>query len=398
MGPMYKELPEQGRAVPIDGLDRKRRARKKPATHVSLTTRLHRWVGLTLGLILVMCGLTGSYLAFYMEIEKATIAPLQLSEGKQPKSLEAVYQALAKVGSPDEGRWSIELPPDGGVITSRYSARGSGNRMVSLDPITLEVVRDVRWGETLSTWIYELHYRLLMGRDGAPVMGTIGVGVLIMLIAGIVLWWRSGKTARSRLTFARTGPAERKIFDLHRLLGVGSAMLLIVSVGTAALMSFPNFVRPVLTSFSPSERTPNPESGPPDGRQRLPVDQAIFLARQALPGIDIRWVQVPGKETAPYAVRFWEQGEPGRRFPRSYIWLDQYDGRILAVQHGSQGTATDRILALFYPLHSGEAFGLFGRIIVAVLGFVPAILFITGLLRWRSKAKRLRAYKNRNAA
>lgn len=376
----------------------RRRAVTASARRSSLATRLHRWIGLTLGVVLVISGLTGSYLAFYMEIEKATIAPLRISEGREPTSMEAVYQALARVGAPEKGRWNIELPRDGGVITSRYSERGSPQRMVSLDPVTLDVVRDVRWGETLSTWLYELHYRLLMGRSGAPVMGTIGLGVLLMLAAGIVLWWRSGRTVRSRITYVRNGPAERKIFDIHRLLGVGSAALLLVTVTTATAMSLPNLVRPVLTAFSPSVPTPDPQSGPADGRTRLPLDHALAIARRELPGADIRWVQVPNKETAPYAVRFWQPGEPSRRFPKSYIWLDQYDGRVLAVEHGPQDTATDRILTWLYPLHSGEAFGLAGRVVVGLLGFVPAILFVTGLLRWRSKVRRLAAHERATSA
>jgi len=328
-----------------------------------------------------------------MEIEKATIAPLQMSLGKQPPSMEAVYRSLAEVGSPETGRWTIELPRDGGVITGRYAERGKAMRMVSVDPVSLEVVRDVAWGDTLSTWLYELHYALLMGRSGALVMGAIGTGLLVSFVAGAILWWRSGRTARSRLTFVRKGPTERKIFDLHRLLGLGSVVLLFATVATATAMNLPNVVRPVLTAFSPTTELPDPQSGPADGRARLSVDQAIALARRHLPGVDVRWVQMPDAETAPYTVRFWQTGEPSKRFPKSYIWLDQYDGRVLGVSHGPRGTATDRILAWFYPLHSGEAFGLVGRVIVGLPGLVPAILFITGLLRWRSKARRLAAHK-----
>lgn len=359
---------------------------------------MHRWLGLTLGLVLVLSGLTGSYLAFYVEIERATIAPLQLSPGRQPRSMEAVYQALAQLGPPENGRWSIELPRDGGVVTARYAARGQAIRMVSVDPVSLAIVRDVEWGATLSTWIYELHYRLLMGRPGAPVMGAIGLGVLGLLGLGAVLWWRSGRTARSRLMFARNGPAERKVYDLHRLIGLASLLLLSITVATATAMSLPDQVKPVLTAFSPTTGQPDPRSGPADGRTRLPLDRAIALARRHLPGVDVRWVQMPRDETAPYAVRFWQPGEPSRRFPRSYVWLDQYDGRVLAVEHGPRDTATDRILAWLYPLHSGEAFGLVGRTVVGLLGLVPALLFVTGLLRWRSKARRLAAHRRATGA
>lgn len=371
------------------------RQRPAAARQNSLAARIHRWAGLTIGLILAISGLTGSYLAFYPEIERAAISPLRSSAGIQAESYEAVYQAFTAVGSPERGRWNIEIPPDGGVITARFSERGSPNRMVSLDPVSLEVMRDVHWGNTVSTWIYELHYRLLMGRSGATVMGVLGLAVLAMVFAGIVLWWRSGRTARSRLKYDRRGTGERKLYDFHRLLGLGSAVLLVVSVATATAMNLPDQFRPMLTAFSPMERLPDPQSGESENRKRISIDHAMAIARAELPDADIRWVQVPNSETAPYLIRFWQKGEPSFRFPKSYLWLDQYDGSVLAVRHGPQGTATNRILDWLYPLHSGQAFGLFGRFVVALLGLVPAILFVTGLIRWRRKSARLAAAARR---
>lgn len=362
-----------------------------------MSARIHRWIGLTFGAILVLCGLTGSYLAFYVEIEYAVIPELRVSQGVQPSNYEEVYRALTRVRSPEEGAWDIELPKNGGVITSRYSGRDSGGRpMVSLDPTTLEVVRDVRWGNTVSTWVYELHYRLLMGRSGATVMGVIGVGVIVMLLAGVILWWRAGRSMRSRLRFDFKGPTQRKLFDTHRLIALVSSLLLLVSVGTATAMNLPKQFRPIISLLSPVEkRMPEPRSGEPHGRQRISVDDAMMLARPHLSGGEIRWVKVPNKPDGAYAIRFWQPGEPGRRFPKSYVWIDQYDGHVLRIHNGPQESASSQVLTWLYPLHSGEAFGLIGRIVVALLGLAPAVLFVTGLLRWRDKNARLKAHRNR---
>lgn len=377
---------------------RDKKPRRKNPQQASFAAQLHKWAGLTLGIILVICGLTGSYLAFYPEIERATIAPLRLSPGVQPSSYEAVYQALTRVGSPDEGRWNIELPEGGGVITSRYGRRGSPNRMVTLDPATLQVVHDVEWGSTVSTWVYELHYRLLMGRSGATFMGIVALSLMVMMVAGIVLWWRSGRNAAARLKYHANGTSERKIYDVHRLSGVVGAAFLLLILATAAAMSLPDQVKPILSSFSPIEKSPDPQSSPAEGRTRIPLDRALAIVRQRMPGVDIRWVQVPAEETAPYAIRFRDPGELNRRFPKSYVWLDQYDGRVLAVQRETQGTVSNRILNLFYPLHSGQALGIWGRALVALIGIFPLILFVTGVIRWRGKASRLAAYKRSSAA
>jgi len=336
-----------------------------------------------------MAGLTGSYLAFYPEIETATIAPLQRSAGMAPDSYERVYQALTEVASSTAGWWNIEMPIEGGVITGRFFEGDAPIRMVSVDPLTLEVVRDVQWGSTASTWIYDLHVSLLLGRSGAVAMAVLGIAAMVMIFAGLVLWWRSGRTARSRFRIDRKGSGERKLYDAHRLLGVGSAALLVVSIAAATAINLPEQVRSILTVFSPVEEMPAPRSGEADGRERLPLDAVIARARASLPQAHVRWIQMPGAQADPFVVRIWQPGEPSYRFPKSYLWLDQYDGRVLAVHHGPQGTGTDRILDWLYPLHSGQAFGLAGRAVVALLGLVPAILFVTGTIRWRRKSVRL---------
>lgn len=370
-------------------------ARVRPRVRTSLVSRIHLWLGLTVGAVLAMCGLTGSYLAFYPEIEQLAIAELRSSPGAQPGSYESVYRKLAQVSSGSRGEWNIELPEDGGVITGRIPGKG-GSRMVSLDPVSLDVVRDVTWGGTVSTWIYELHYHLLMGRAGKTVMGVIGLACLVMLGVGATLWWRSGRSWRSRLAIQVKGTSQRKIYDTHRLLGLGSLLLLFLSVAAAVAMSLPQQVRPILASFSPISRQAKPTSTPARGQARISVDDALAIARATLPHARIRWVRVPAKPEGSYAIRYWHAGDLSRRFPKSYIWLDQYSGRVLGIDDGSRDSASDHILAWLYPLHSGQAFGTVGRSFVALLGFVPAILFVTGLLRWRSKSACLKAHQRRS--
>jgi len=370
--------------------------RRRPAAR-GKAAFLHRWLGLTLGAIFALTGLTGSYLAFYPELETAAIAPLRASPGVRPASIEAVYARLTQVASPDKGGWNIELPAGGGVITSRYSAKGSPIRMVSVDPSTLAVVRDVRWGSTLSTWLYEFHYHLLMGRPGATIAGVFGLLLLAMTGAGILLWWRSGRTMRSRLRYVVRGTRERHIHDIHRLMGIGASALLIPIIVTAVMMSLPKQTRPLLGALSPIAHADKPRSTVLPGRERLPIDSALAIARRAVPDGEMRWVGVPHMATAPYTIRFWKPGGLSHRFPKNTIWIDQYSGRVLGVRDERGSSPSDRILAWLYPLHSGQAFGLFGRSVVVLLGLVPLALFITGFLRWRAREARIAAHRRRIA-
>jgi uncharacterized iron-regulated membrane protein len=74
----------------------------------------------------------------------------------------------------------------------------------------------------------------------------------------------------------------------------------------------------------------------------------------------------------------------------SEVTIDQYSGKLLHVSTPKDASASDHFLAWLFPLHTGSAFGLPGRILILILGLVPTVLFVTGTIRWRQK---LRAHK-----
>jgi uncharacterized iron-regulated membrane protein len=69
---------------------------------------------------------------------------------------------------------------------------------------------------------------------------------------------------------------------------------------------------------------------------------------------------------------------------RDFI-VDQYSGKIKAEYASGRGTAGDVLLDWQWPLHSGQAFGWTGRILVALSGLVCPVLWVTGVLRWLHK-------------
>ena len=42
----------------------------------------------------------------------------------------------------------------------------------------------------------------------------------------------------------------------------------------------------------------------------------------------------------------------------------------------------DWVVSTFFPLHTGEAFGALGRILISVVGVTPLAFFITGIVVW----------------
>ena len=62
----------------------------------------------------------------------------------------------------------------------------------------------------------------------------------------------------------------------------------------------------------------------------------------------------------------------------------------MAVRDPRRSTTSDSIWRWMHPLHSGEGFGLAGRLLVCASGVLPLLLALTGLLRWRAKRQAMR--------
>lgn len=88
--------------------------------------------------------------------------------------------------------------------------------------------------------------------------------------------------------------------------------------------------------------------------------------------------------------------EVGNR-PYRHVWIDQYSGAVRYVQDPHRGTAGDKFVEWQFPLHTGEAFGLPGRILGCIAGLVPTVLYVTGFIRWRQKARAKRRSYARTA-
>jgi uncharacterized iron-regulated membrane protein len=353
---------------------------------------IHKWLGFSVGAILVIAGLTGSLLAFYVEIERQFYPHMQTPDPHVlPSSYEAVYQRLSQLPvDPPGGTWKIEIPPDGGVITSRYSAPAGSTvrtRMVTLDPITFEVLRDAHWSDTFFTWIYDLHQDLLLGERFDVPMGIATLMMLVMLAVGVGSWLLPVGHLRAKFRLKwRHASVSRRTYDVHKLGGAIALIPLALTVATGALITLSVQVRPVLNSVSTLKPTEPPvQSVPFDGARRVPVDQVLAQAPAYFPDSRVVWVRVPASATQFYDLQIRQAGAPMTRFPRTHLYLDQYTGKVLAVYDPKADGVGDTILNWLVPLHDGKAWGMFGRVMVMVLGLVPAVMFVTGFMRWKQK-------------
>lgn len=357
---------------------------------------VHLYLGLGFGLLLALIGLTGSLLVFYMEIDAWLNPELMIAPTtSKPLSYQALWDALQATEPNRSHAWRLEIPDHPQTaVTARYykpeetAHHGFAPLLVSLNPYTAEVIHKRFWGQYLMTWLFDLHYTLLLDQTGKIVMAIVGLLLLISLLTGVYLWWPSQKQLRSAFTIKRNSSPQRYIYDVHKTSGVYSAVVVVVVTLTGIALEVPQYVNPVIDYFSSVDKVmPKPVSTVMASSNRLTVDQAVATAQQLFPQARLCWIETPDNETGAFRINLRQAFEPSQRFPKTNVWIDQYNGQILHVSNPYQKTAGTKLITWLHPLHNGEAFGMAGRIAVFISGLVLPLLWVTGLIRWSHKRK-----------
>ncbi len=353
-----------------------------------VASALHRWIGLAVGALFVLLGLTGSVLVFYLEIDEAASTPVRRAD--HPVAVQQVIERL-RARHPDRaGPWRIEMPLEPGrpLRARYYNPVETADRMfapllVTLDPATLAVIDERFWGRGVLTWIYNLHYTLLLERTGHTLVGIVGLLMLASLATGLSLWWVARRRRwRAWRPSLRHG-AVRRTYDLHLLIGLYGWIALTALALTGAALALPNIARNIVSLGHPPPALEAPAPAGPIAPIRL--DQAIAIAHQHFPAGEPRWIHTSGRNGEAIVVRLYQPGEPSRRFPQTMIWLHAGTGAVLRVQDGQHRSGSEKVLAWMHPIHNGEAFGMAGRIVACLAGLLPLIAMVTGWMRHRHK-------------
>ncbi|MCX7068013.1 MAG: PepSY-associated TM helix domain-containing protein [Methylococcales bacterium] len=378
----------------------------KPLWHRRLRhfwLNIHLTIALVVGLFFVILGLTGSFNVFYLELEESTLPSIQIPANAQPIKLDDIIQTLKTKHPEKTGNWSLLLPEYGNdYIWAEYlKPPETADELyapfrVLFQPYTGEIVAEHYWGKTLWSLVYEVHATLLMGKVGVKIgrlffngICFLGLFFFISILTGLTLWLPSWHKIKQALTIKRGASIERWCFDVHKIVGFYSSLMLLTLAFTGFSIAYADYLKPVIRCFSSVKaqhlEDPVVKSIMTDNAQPISVSDAIAIADTIFPTAKLRGLSTPDGKEGVYAVHKMQEGEANHRWSRSKVWIDQYSGNVLAIQDPNQFTAGETFLNIMWPLHSGEALGFTGRLLWCFVGLAPLVLYITGITRWLQK-------------
>jgi uncharacterized iron-regulated membrane protein len=169
---------------------------------------------------------------------------------------------------------------------------------------------------------------------------------------------------------------------------------LLVLAFTSLYQNLPQFIRPIVHVFSPlAER---PLGRPlPDGATMVSLDRAVESLKERFPNARPSSI---GRDLSSgrYSILF---HLPGDLSPLGENWafVDVGSGELMDVKLTATSSAGDRFLTWIFPLHTGTAFGMPGRIVIALAGVVLVGLMVTGFyvwgIKWRMRQRTRRVHR-----
>ena len=356
---------------------------------------------------MLVAATTGTWLVFRVEMDRLVNPHLRVvkpgtsrvplvsivaaAEQRFPGS---IAQALTLPERPDDsiGVYLQSQNPDVGefdqLFFNPYDGTFLGGRSTS---------RLVFTREHLDPLIDRLHYSLWMNSWGLWLMGIVAAIWLVTSIVGLALawprlWLRIAGWLPILSTRIDRGPYQAN-YQFHRAAGVWFLPVLIVLAFTSLYQNLPHFVRPIVHAFSPLAESP-PGQPLAEGATTISLDLAIDTLRERFTAARASSIGID-RFNGRYSVLF---HLPGDLSPEGENWafVDMVTGAIVGLKLTATSSTGDRLLTWIFPLHTGTAFGMPGRIVIALAGVALVGMLMTGFYVWGVKWRmRLRVQPRR---
>ena len=351
--------------------------------------QIHLWLGLSLGVVGVFIGLSGTILIFDHSIDTRLNPQRYAISGAQIALPLSGYADRAAQVVGGKGRpTAIRLPDgeEGPVIVFVRAGTGPFHR-VYLDPPTGRVLGTASPRDPL-LWIRSFHDSLTVREySGREIVGVVGIAMLISSLSGIYLWWPARGIGRRAFGFR---PGFTLIRNLHYTLGFWGSLVLAILSFTGIFIAFPDAGRSAVAAFSVLSASPRGVQAAEGTGQPIPPEEAAALGSALYPGASVIGLGLPAGPRGVYRVNLREAGDTT---PRSgtMVLIDPRTRAILQRTERSTRTAGDRFILWQRILHEGGVLGIPGRVVTALGGLLPPVLMVTGLLMWLRKRRVRRA-------
>lgn len=351
--------------------------------------KTHLYLALAAAPFLVVLGLTGSVIAFENDIPHWLHPSLfYVRPGPAARPEQELIREVDQRFAPARVQGAQILR---GANLARVFEL-PGGRSVFVNPYDGAILGTTRGGfpsDRIIQYIHQIHLRLVpdppsmprLAATGKVVVSCAGLVLCLLVPTGLVLFWRT-----RRATVRWRAPWFRVCFDLHHVVGAGAALFLLLAALTGILIGFPSGERIIYaaTGSAAPRPLPPPRSTPGDGRAPLGIEQALAVARAAIPDAVVTGYSLPRQPTGAFIVLLRVPGETSETV-HSSVAVDQYSGAILQTRDFRTDSAGYYWIRFNRSLHTGDVWGAPTHVVAAASSVLLVVMVLTGLVIWWRK-------------
>jgi uncharacterized iron-regulated membrane protein len=335
---------------------------------------LHRWAGLTLGLLIAWLALTGAGMVFAPQLRSRVDHDLLVVPAcTSSLPLDALIDRAraAHVGG------TLRLIGIRAQKTASVLVRFANGDTVYLDPCTGRVLGQRNRNAGLFGRLEYLH-RLKCFPIGSSIVAAAALSfAVVIVIGGVVMGWPgSWRALRKSLMFSPGLRGRARLMNQHKTLGIWISLLLLASALTGPIDSFGWYRR----AIEDLTQSPAPEAVPTSravDRTRLSLQALWYRARSVSPESIEALIAVPKQATSAVEIDLLERGSPHAE-ARTLLYLDANSGAVLSFRPYASSSLGNKVMAWGLAIHKGEAGGFTQALLLMGALGVPVLVY-TGM-------------------
>ena len=352
---------------------------------------LHRWTGMTAGLVVALMALTGAGIVFRPQLEPLVNRDLLTVPACIGRASVDTLTANAGARRPGQVADTIRLTAGDDATASVPAAavHFTDDRIVYLNPCTGAVIGERgRWGGVLGTLeqIHRFRYMAngpLFGGSFALLFG------MVLVFGGLYLWLpASVRSLRHALRFNARLQGPARTASLHKTAGLYAAAIVIVSVASGVPQAG-GWYEQALYLLAGSPQPAKAPVVPVAGAPRLPMEQMRERAEKLVPRPQELLMRLPLRPGAAVQMYLIARDAPHPN-ARTILDLDPHDGKVLRFTPYASSSAGHKLYFWLLSLHTGRIGGPVWQLVLMLGALTVPVLAWTGVSAWLRRRRRRR--------
>lgn len=349
-----------------------------------LALTFHKYISLIFGFIWFLQILSGVIVVFSPEIRDVIY-----NRPSVALDLVALEKSLNKLNVDNLG-WEPRLIYTTGKEFSRFDAyfyhKNSdviGVRAIRIDGDG-QVLADRMVKSDFLSSVANFHTMFWIDDYGYIILGISGILLCSNILLGLMLIWRNRLKWGSFFSLSMKAPMRIRLYHWHRCLGLCCLLPAFFVIFTGVLNVWLGDIKNVLGDPWPAPQVIAVDSL--TERDVISLSAAVGIAFRAYPTAKLSIVTLPSSEEPYYMIRLRQKDEIRNIFGNTKLYIDAFDGKILANYDQLAAPINAKIISSLYSLHLGEFLGITGRILVLLTGLALLVLGgLGGMLWWHRR-------------